>query len=420
MHLPGVLYCALGLAVLLVAINTQQNLVFWVFGVMLSGVLISGVVSGMMMMGLEVQRVDPEHGVVDEPLTVQYALTNRNRFIPIFNINIEEIEPPMTVSRRWPRLMASARAWIMHIGPGETVHGEAVFWPTHRGEAQFESIRIWTTFPFGLIKKSLTLTQSQHTLVYPKLYEMRRDVMQTVRPAGALGMRASRRAGSGEDYFGLREYRPGDSARQIAWKRMATYDQIITIERTEPSPPKVRVLVNLADPLPDDERERDAALEAAERAISLAASIVRAADLEGFEVGLHVLGSPAPPIPPRRNHWHMTRLFGALAQVDVASLDDTPTDQAVDPTPSSGGLARTPGVDRAGVIVIHPTRRMNTAIGGADAWHFSAANMEDLVVSSLGFAASTITGRPPRSIAAPAPDAAAVRPRHRPAQEVGT
>ena len=98
--------------------------------------------------------------------------------------------------------------------------------------------------------------------------------------------------GSGDDYYGMREFRHGDSMKQVAWKRSAAMDQLVCIERTTPAPPKVRVVINLTtstDQLSarSDEQNKQNKLE--EAAISIAASIICAADISGFEIGLKIL-----------------------------------------------------------------------------------------------------------------------------------
>ena len=187
LHLPALAYAGLTILVGLAAVNRQNNLLFWVLGVMLSGLLVSGLVSGIMMQSLRVRRLVAGHGLVGEPLAVRYWVTNRSRFLPAFGLHIEEL--PVDDPAGWPRLMAPARAWVMHLGPRETVHGEAVFWPAHRGEVRFDRLRIWTTFPFCIIKKSITISQPQHTLIYPLLYELDREVLRAVEPQGLAGSR---------------------------------------------------------------------------------------------------------------------------------------------------------------------------------------------------------------------------------------
>jgi uncharacterized protein (DUF58 family) len=428
LHIPGLVYGLLTVLVALAAVNTQNNLLFWVFGVLLSGVMISGIVSGVMMMGVQARRLDPGSGAVGEPLVVGYEVHNRNRIFPIFNIHIEEriggrrVLPlfgwagtearggsagtqPRGDSANWRSLMKPARAWIMHIGPQESVHGEAVFWPTSRGEARFDQLRIWTTFPFGLVKKSVTISQPQHTLIFPRLYELKHGVLNAVTPAGPMGNRISQHPGAGDDYHGMREYRPGDSMRHIAWKRMAGLDQLVSIERSRPSPPKIRVILNLLPMIAHDGSKesrlsnasaaRDtstagtqspltAQREMEEKAISLAGSILYAADRAGMEVGLTVLGVPMAPIPIRRSHWHLSRMMSSLAAIDLDLPPRRPAALAEAARERLAGPAAAQH-EAAGLIVVHPgdiETRVLPASGGsayASAWHLSARQLESLI-----------------------------------------
>jgi len=175
LQFPFWVYCGLTLLVAAAAMNSGYNLLYWVFGIMAAALLVSGIVSGMMMMGLRVRRTTPGFGIVGHALTIRYSVTNRNRFFPVFNVCFEE--RPVADGAGWQRLLRAAPAWVMHIGPREAVHGEAVLWPRQRGVARFVNLRMWTTFPFGIIRKSVTVAQEQHLPIYPRLYALRRRVL---------------------------------------------------------------------------------------------------------------------------------------------------------------------------------------------------------------------------------------------------
>jgi uncharacterized protein (DUF58 family) len=410
LHLPGLIYCGLILLIGLVAMNTQNNLLLWVFAVCFSGLVVSGIVSGVMMLGVRVQRLDPEHGQVGQPLLVQYAVTNHNRLLPIFSINIEE--RPVARPAGWQEMTVTAggkdatpRAWIMHVGPRETVHGEAMFWPTRRGEIHFGEIRIWTTFPFGLIKKSVTINRPQHTLIYPRMYELRRDVLTLVDSPSPLGMRVTQRPGAGDDYYGLREYRENDSVRNIAWKRSATADQLLCIERSRPSPPKVRIILDLSRPSDQLRVKRDvksSGRELEEQAISLAASLIQLADANTFEIGLTVLGMSLPSFPVRRNHWHIRKMVSMLAGIDLDQPRQNVSDiSAID-------------VERAGVVVIQPDR-VEPLTSRADVAYLTAGQLDNLALAPIGWEPAQFAHGPERQsaiarrdVSPPRPDAAMV------------
>src|SRR2546423_12482577 len=78
----GLVYISMMLFMGLAAINSQANLLFGVFGLMIGILLISGVISKRVLRGLRVDRMLPEHGIVGEPLTVTYEFANSKRFWP--------------------------------------------------------------------------------------------------------------------------------------------------------------------------------------------------------------------------------------------------------------------------------------------------------------------------------------------------
>jgi uncharacterized protein (DUF58 family) len=380
-HTHGFVYVALILLVGLAAVNNQNNLLFWVFGVMVSGLVLSLFVAWLSIRSISVRRIDPQHGAVGEPMLIRYALRNRSRLASAFSLHVDEL-PPATESRRsadvprdWRRIMEPARAWVMQVGPREIVHGEAVFWPTARGEVRFDRLRITTTFPFGLVRWSRVISQPQHTLIYPMLYELRHGILNTLTPPGLLGSRVSQHAGAGEDFFGLREFRPGDSLRHIAWKRTASSDKLVSVERTSPSPARLRVILDLTiatNLLKTAPAEQTSARELEERAISLTASLIHAAEAQGFEVGLTIMGFDVPPIAVRRSPWHVGKIMAALAGLD----------------PDLPRLAARPHMlreaERAGLVIVSPDRVTHVA-ELADAWHLTARQLEALAVKPIGW-----------------------------------
>ena len=176
-------------------------------------------------------------------------------------------------------------------------------------------VRISTNFPFGIIRRSIIVSQPGRVLVYPRLYRLRRDLLASTASRDPMGGRMSRQAGGSEEFYGLREYRYGDSMRRIDWKRSAHARKLLSREMTRPSPPKLMVMLDLRrrDDEPDEE---------AETAISLAASVICEAHLQGYAVGLAVAGAEAPMLLPRRSWWHRGQLLHALAELDLEPSPD--------------------------------------------------------------------------------------------------
>jgi len=87
-----------------------------------------------------------------------------------------------------------------------------------RGDFKAPHLRVTTYFPLGLCRAWSYVDLDQHCLVYPKPIPFVMDRFS----GGSSGAEESAitRDGS-EDFYGLRDYVPGDSLRQVAWKNVA-------------------------------------------------------------------------------------------------------------------------------------------------------------------------------------------------------
>ncbi len=231
------------------------------------------------------------------------------------------------------------------------------------------AFEVTSTFPFDLLRKVLIFSQRSEVLIHPEVRALRSNLLSQITSGGMGGNRLSSSAGGNDDFFGVREYRPGDSIRQIAWKRLAGTGKLATIERSRSVPPRVRILLDLrvaTNALKVTEGESARALE--EEAIVLAASFLAIADSLGYEYSLSIAGVATPPVALRRGHFHREKLMSVLAAID---LDAVRT--------SGNGLAASD--ERATVVVVHADRT-DTSIAPNEAWHFTARQFPTLVVTS--------------------------------------
>lgn len=87
-----------------------------------------------------------------------------------------------------------------------------------RGEFAAPRLRVLTYFPLGLCRAWSIVDLKQRCVVYPKpvAFDMKQfNSGSSGSDDSAISMQGS------EDYYGLREYVPGDSMRQVAWKNVA-------------------------------------------------------------------------------------------------------------------------------------------------------------------------------------------------------
>src|SRR5690349_24718393 len=78
--ITGLVYCSMMMFMGLAAINSQANLLFGVFGLMIGILLISGVISRLVLRKLSVRRVLPENAEVGQTITITYLFENRKKF----------------------------------------------------------------------------------------------------------------------------------------------------------------------------------------------------------------------------------------------------------------------------------------------------------------------------------------------------
>lgn len=270
---PSFVYVATAIFLAVGAFNSQNNLLYWTFGVAVCAVLVGGIISGSSLMRLEVSREPAPEARVGRPFTLRYAVHNRHRWLPVVAIAIEEVLPAGSHARIEP-----ATAVVTHCGPRERVLVSARGHAFARGRVSLRRIRVTTSFPFGLVRKVVEFEDHGEMLVLPATTPVRRELLDTVRTASRFDAQTLSRAGLGEEFFGLRTYTPGDPMRRIAWRRSAALGTLVVHQTAAPS--EARVWIDL------DAGLRAGPPEAFELAMAAAASFVGAFIERGMAAGL--------------------------------------------------------------------------------------------------------------------------------------
>jgi len=330
---------------------TQANLLFWSFGLMIGGIVCSFFLTFVLMRRIEIKRLLPSHGVVDEAMAIRYRIKNRKRWLPAINLIINEQwveanEAPAKqdaaasdsiLSNRTATLGGSPHAWVMHLGPRQTLQAEAPCWPRSRGVLTLDSVVVASSFPFGLFRWSMRIRQRDQLIVYPALFRMKKSLTGTLTLVEPTGSLRHQRPGGAEEFYGLRPYRVGDSQRMIDWKRTARTGQLISRQMTQGSPPRIMLLLDLTVSAEQAPRERQGEHDSGsvkgsgaklrdeqdawkenqiERAISLAASVICDAYQNGYSIGMVVAGASCEIFPIHHSLPHRSRMLNALALLD--------------------------------------------------------------------------------------------------------
>ena len=288
------------------AVNTGNNLLYLVLGLMLSLLLVSGVLSDLALLGLRARRVLPRRVFAKTPCRVELVLTNQKRFLPSFSLEVEDVIAGETTP---------TRSYYLEVPP----HGEErVFYPyvaPRRGLRHFTHLRLVTRYPFGLIEKGRALSASDEIVVFPRIgrttapraqgHAERSDDLATVR-------------GRGVEAAGLRDYAPEDEARDIHWRRTASLGTVVVRERERERGLLQWLVVDEASRDPED----PAYAEAFEDAISALASLATATLASGRAVRVASRTSLSPIIQPGRPP---DPLYHMLALLEPVPLEGAPT-----------------------------------------------------------------------------------------------
>src|SRR4051794_40716615 len=102
----GGAYLVLTLLIAIAALNTGNNLLFLVVSAMLGAVLVSGVASAIVLMGIEVEFELPQHVFANQSYTAVVAVKNRRRFVPAFSVSVvPPLQKKQSAKWKWRKSM---------------------------------------------------------------------------------------------------------------------------------------------------------------------------------------------------------------------------------------------------------------------------------------------------------------------------
>lgn len=215
------------------AVNTGNNLLYLVLGLLLSLITLSGVLSEIALRGLEFRRRLPRRAYAGSPALVEIEVFNQKKYAPSYSIEVEDRIEGRRTDKRCYFLKVSA-------GARQTAAYRRV--APVRGVERFVSLRVATRFPFGLFEKWREVEMPEEQLVYPS---PQRNAERIANDTVAGEQFARDERGHGE-VDGVHELREGDPLRDIHWPKTAAAGKLIVRERRREAARAVRVEVSNA------------------------------------------------------------------------------------------------------------------------------------------------------------------------------
>ncbi len=201
------------------AINTGNNLLYLLLGMLLSLIVVSGVLSELSLRNLTVVRRLPTRAQVGRAHLVEIEVYNHKQRIPSYAIEIEDLRAGQP---------ADKRCFFLKISPRSAQVAAYRRTPARRGRDRHVGFRVATRFPFGLFEKSRELSAEGELIIYPAVDAVQLPIDHAGPRLGSNGVLGR---GHGDETMGLRLMRDGDDPRDIYWRKSAGTGQPVLRER---------------------------------------------------------------------------------------------------------------------------------------------------------------------------------------------
>lgn len=311
----GVVYVLVTLVIGIAALNTGNNLLYIVVAAMLAAILVSGVVSALVLRGLELEVRLPEHVFAGRAVIGRIILRNARRILPSFSIRVVTAKKEKKIRKQWrwerttfvfPVNRPPEHQWVrlrdwrvrrVDVAPASPgIFEGMIYFPylpakaelaadlellfDRRGRYSESSFGVATRFPFAFLTKTRDVPLRSEILVYPPVAppEELFEILPRVRGEWESFMR-----GRGSDLYRIREYMSEDSARHVDWKATAKSGSLKVREFSREDERKLCILF-------DNPPAGLILNQAYERAVNLAASLAWHFSLQNSEVSFFVSG----------------------------------------------------------------------------------------------------------------------------------
>lgn len=269
----GLYYLALTLGIFLAACSRQVNLLLLMAGFVAGPCIFGWWLARSNLRGLQLRRRLPRGICAGDLLVGRFEVENRRGHRPHWSIRIED-----SVRRTTPNGDSSAAsrgvevAALFRVIAGKDTQSETFQARLlARGRYEWGPVRVRSRFPFGLFEAACTVENRETLLVYPCLGKLTRQWFQRAHhDYDGRARRETRRHRMSGDFFGLREWRSGDSPRYIHWRRSARLQQFMVKEFDQPRNEDVAILLALWEPKTPSDADR----RHVEEAVSFAATVL--------------------------------------------------------------------------------------------------------------------------------------------------
>lgn len=290
----GTLYILFTVGVGAGAINTGNNLLYLILGILLGFIVVSGFLSDSGLWGVRSSWRPLESCYAGRPALFGCRL--QKGWFPAVGVSVKA---------HWSDQQES-HEFIHWVPARGQIDFSVLVTPQRRGWMRMVKESFSTRFPFGLFEKFHAAERTDQWLVYPAV--LRLNLQSSELETRRSDSKPAQRIGLGAVPYHVRDFREGDPANRIHWKLSAKRQALLINEMEEEADQGDRLVVS--------QWPKGLTPEEIERLISFMASFAYSLIDEGRPVGL---ATPGITLPPEHSRSHLDRLLRYLALVDLGS-----------------------------------------------------------------------------------------------------
>lgn len=214
----------------------------------------------------------------------------------------------------------------LRLVPGTVAAFDYRLRPDARGSFGFAGVHLLLHSPLRLWRQLALAGAAQRVRVFPNFAPLTKFALVSAEQASRMmGAHIRRRRGEGTDFHQMREYRVGDSLRQIDWKATSRARKLISREYQDEKNQQLMVVLDTGRRMLAREpaTEQRAALAHFDHALDASLLVAYLALRQGDAVGMLAIGGERRWVPPRRG-------MAAIDTLLRASYDLEPEPVATD------------------------------------------------------------------------------------------
>jgi len=317
----GRYYAILAVGIFLAAMVRQVNLLLLLAGLVTAPLFFSWFLARRNLSGIRVRRRLPPRASAGDLLVVEIEAERTVRYGQNWLITLTD-----RISRNGESIssLSADQSPSPRVAFFSLLHGQRQVAAYRgrlldRGKYVFGPIRVSTCFPLGLLEAAMELPEERTILVYPRLGILNLPSLQRAHFNHEGKTRLERRSDRASgDFYGLKQWRPGDSPRLVHWRSSLRHRELLVKQFDRPR--HRDVVIGLVLWVPD--RPNDADLDYAEKAIRCAVTLIHDLCRQGsHHISLGVAGKKTEWISGPASPGFRDRALELLALTEVGSTD---------------------------------------------------------------------------------------------------